>query len=169
MLKFDWLRTSPYACVRTGVWTGWTSVHNNKGKHWVFVVLLVWVYNKALINLEFGPYGKHLLWRHAVRTVRHDITTNIFAYGPHSRLIRAYYLTPNCKLRFWWFISISYWAVHNSQVSKICIPQLPIVHHDHVSMHSIWRRLPRFTLLSFKINPKSKCMSWSSKVITYDW
>ena len=22
MLKFDWLRAAPYACVRTGVWTG---------------------------------------------------------------------------------------------------------------------------------------------------
>ena len=22
MLKFDWLRAGPYACVRTGVWTG---------------------------------------------------------------------------------------------------------------------------------------------------
>ena len=32
MLKFDWLRAGPYACVRTGVWTGSTSVHNNKGK-----------------------------------------------------------------------------------------------------------------------------------------
>ena len=60
MLKFDWLRASPYACVPTGVWTGSTSVHNNKGKHRLFVVLLVWVYNKALINLEFGPYGKCL-------------------------------------------------------------------------------------------------------------
>ena len=82
-LKFDWLRAGPYACVQTGIWTGWTSVHNNKGKHWLFVVLLVWVYNKALINLEF----------HFVRSVRHDVTTNIFAYGPHSRLIRAYYWT----------------------------------------------------------------------------
>ena len=26
-----------------------------------FVVLLVWVYNKALINLEFGPYRKYFL------------------------------------------------------------------------------------------------------------
>ena len=26
-----------------------------------FVVLLVWVYNKAPIDLEFGPYGKYLL------------------------------------------------------------------------------------------------------------
>ena len=29
---------------------------------------------------------------HFVRSVRHDVTTNIFAYGPHSRLTRAYYL-----------------------------------------------------------------------------
>ena len=32
MLKFDWLRAGPHACVRTGLWTGSTSVHNNKGK-----------------------------------------------------------------------------------------------------------------------------------------
>ena len=75
ILKFDWLRAGPYACVRTGVWTGWTSVHNNKGKHWLFVVLLVWVYYKALINLEFGPYGKYLLWRHAVRTSLRSVRT----------------------------------------------------------------------------------------------
>ena len=75
MLKFDWLRASPYACVQTGVWTGWTSVHNNKGKHWLFVVLLVWVYNKALINLEFGPYRKYLLWRHAARTSLRSVCT----------------------------------------------------------------------------------------------
>ena len=75
MLKFDWLRAGPYACVRTGVWTGWTSVHNNKWKHWLFVVLLVWVYNKALINLEFGPYGKYLLWRHAAWTSLRSVHT----------------------------------------------------------------------------------------------
>ena len=75
MLKFDWLRAGPYACVRNGVWTGWTSVHNNKGKRWLFVVLLVWVYNKALINLEFGPYGKYLLWRHAARTSLRSVRT----------------------------------------------------------------------------------------------
>ena len=75
ILKFDWLRAGPYACVRTGVWTGWTSVHNNKGKQWLFVVLLVWVYNKALINLEFGPYGKNLLWRHAARTSLRSVRT----------------------------------------------------------------------------------------------
>ena len=75
MLKFDWLKASPYTCVRTGVWTGWTSVHNNKGKHWLFVVLLVWVYNKALINLEYGPYGKYLLWRHAARTSLRSVRT----------------------------------------------------------------------------------------------
>ena len=75
MLKFDWLRAGPYACVRTGVWTGWTSVHNNKGKHWLFVVLLVWVYNKALINLEFSPYGKYLLWRHAALTSLRSVRT----------------------------------------------------------------------------------------------
>ena len=72
MLKFDWLR----ACVRNGVWTGWTSVYNNKGKHLLFVVLLVWVYNKALINLEFGPYGKYLLWRHAARTSLRSVRTS---------------------------------------------------------------------------------------------
>ena len=75
MLKSDWLRASPYTCVRTGIWTGWTSVHNNKGKHWLSVVLLVWVYNKALINLEFGPYGKYLLWRHAARTSLRSVHT----------------------------------------------------------------------------------------------
>ena len=75
MLEFDWLIAGPYACVRTGVWTGWTSVHNNKGKHWLFVVLLVWVYNKALINLEFGPYKKYLLWRHAARTSLRSVRT----------------------------------------------------------------------------------------------
>ena len=75
MLKFDWLRAGPYACVRIGVWTGWTSVHNNKGKHWLFVVLLVWVYNKALINLELGPYGKYLLWRHAAWTSTRSVRT----------------------------------------------------------------------------------------------
>ena len=75
MIKFDLLRAGPYACIRTGVWTSWTSVHNNKGKHWLFVVLLVWVYNKALINLEFGPYRKYLLWRHAARTSLRSVST----------------------------------------------------------------------------------------------
>ena len=73
--KFDWLRAGAYACVRIGVWTGWTSVHNIKRKHWPFVVLLVWVYNKALINLEFGPYGIYLLWRHAARTSLRSVRT----------------------------------------------------------------------------------------------
>ena len=26
-----------------------------------FCILLVWIYNKALIDFEFGPYGKYLL------------------------------------------------------------------------------------------------------------
>ena len=75
MLKFNWLRASPYVCIRTGVWTGWTSVHNNEGKRWLFVVLLVWVYNKALTNLEFGPYGKYLLWHPATRTSLRSVRT----------------------------------------------------------------------------------------------
>ena len=40
-----------------------------------FVVLFVWVYNKALISLEFGPYGKYLLWRHAARTSLRSVRT----------------------------------------------------------------------------------------------
>ena len=34
------------------------------------------------------PHGPHFFL-----SVRHDVTTNILAYGPHSRLIRAYYLS----------------------------------------------------------------------------
>ena len=101
MLKFDWLRAGPYACVRTGVWTGWTSVHNNKGKHWLFVVLLVWVYNKALINLEFGPYGKYLLWRHAARTSLRSVHT-AWHHNKYFRVWTA--LSVNKSIVFSWMV-----------------------------------------------------------------
>ena len=35
----------------------------------------MWVYNKGLINLEFGPYKKYLLWRHATRTSLRSVHT----------------------------------------------------------------------------------------------
>ena len=132
MLKFDWLRAIPYACVRTDVWTGWTSVHNNKRKHWFFVVLLVWVYNKAFINLEF-VHTENICCdvmsqgRHFVRSVRHDVTTNIFAYGPHSRLIRAYYSN--------FSLSHVYASRHSlSRFLVVCAPQA----YKFTSCNLVW-------------------------------
>ena len=60
-------------------------------------LFILWVYNKALINRDIGPYGKYLFWR----SRRMDLTAfgpyalnvriNISSYGPRARLIRAYY------------------------------------------------------------------------------
>ena len=53
----------------------------------LFTLSLVHVEN---IYCDAMPHGPHF-----VRSVRHDVTTNIFAYGPHSRLIRAYFISLN--------------------------------------------------------------------------
>ena len=96
MLKFDWLRAGPYACVRTGIWTGWTSVHNNKGEQTDFLQFYLCGYTikllltLSLVHTENICCDVMLHGPHFIRSVRHDVTTNIFANGPHSRLIRAY-------------------------------------------------------------------------------
>ena len=46
----------------------------------------MWVYNKALINLEFGPYGKYLLGRHAARTSLRSVRTALH----HNKYFRVW-------------------------------------------------------------------------------
>ena len=59
--------------------------------------LFIWVYNKALINRDLGPYEKYLFWRSrrmdltAFGPYALNVRTNISSYGPRAPLIRAYY------------------------------------------------------------------------------
>ena len=52
---------------------------------------------KALINRDFGPYGKYLFGHSrrmdftAFGPYALNVRTNISSYGPRARLIRAYY------------------------------------------------------------------------------
>ena len=56
----------------------------------------MYVYNKALINRDFGPYGKYLFWHSrrmgltAFGPYALNVKTNVSSYGPRARLIRAY-------------------------------------------------------------------------------
>ena len=54
-----------------------------------------WLYNKALINQLFVPYGKYsdlsfLYGPHFIRSVLQNCGPNILPYGPHNWLIRVY-------------------------------------------------------------------------------